>query len=398
MGSPGSLGGFPPFAFRTAGAILFGRGTRDRVPEAAARFGRRVLLVTGARSLAASGELDRLRERLSSAALTVVTWPVSGEPDVGAVDRGAATARECGAQVVVAIGGGSALDAAKAVAAVATNDGSAIDYLEDLPGGGGRPIRAPPLPLVAVPTTAGTGSEVTRNAVLRVPDAKVKRSMRDDRMLPCVAIVDPDLVATAPADVATAAALDALTHLIEAYVSLGAQPTTDLLAFEGARRAMAALRGLADRRDTGTWDELSLASLWGGMALANAGLGAVHGLAAPLGGRCAIPHGAACAALLAPTIRVNVEALRARSRDAPALARYGALARALVGTDDPMHLAKELDALRRRLGAKPLSAFGAPSADGSAIVAESRGGSMKYNPVSLTDVELERILADAARE
>ncbi len=388
-----------PFAFRTAGTVVFGRGTRHRAADAAAGFGRRVLLITGARSLAESGELDRAREGLLSGGLAVEAWSVSGEPDVDAVDRGAAIAREWGAQAIVAIGGGSVLDAAKAIAAVTTNEGAAIDYLEDLPGGGGRPLRKQPLALVAVPTTAGTGSEVTRNAVLRVPQAGLKRSMRDDRMLPRVAIVDPDLAATAPPHVAVAAALDALTHLIEAYVSLGAQPTTDLLAFEGARRATSALRTLAEHRSgAGTWDNLALASLWGGMALANAGLGAVHGLAAPLGGRCSIPHGAACAALLSPTIRANVDALRARGRDAPALARYGALAEALTGSSDPILLAEELDALRRRLGAKPLGAYGARGSDVSIIVAGARGGSMKNNPVVLTDAELEGILGGAMTE
>jgi alcohol dehydrogenase class IV len=381
------------FAFRTAGAIVFGRGARSRVAEAASRLGRRVLLVTGARSLAASGELDRTRERLESAGLGVQAWSVVGEPDVDAVDRGAAIAVEWDAQAVVAMGGGSVLDAAKAVAAVATNGGSAMDYLEDLPGAGGKSIRHAPLPVIAVPTTAGTGSEVTRNAVLRVPQASLKRSMRDDRMLPCLAIVDPDLLTTAPADVAVAAALDALTHLIEAYVSLGAQPTTDLLAFDGARRATAALRALAQGQEEGVWDELALSSLWGGIALANAGLGAVHGLAAPLGGRCTIPHGAACAALLSHTIRANVAALRSRDHGGRALARYGELAGALAGSDDPVRLAEDLGTLRRRLGAKGLAAFGARPADVSAIVAGARGGSMKNNPIVLTDAELEGILA-----
>ncbi len=390
----------PPcaFAFRTAGAIAFGRGARSRVAEAAARFGRRVLFVTGARSLEASGELERARQRFASAGLAVELCRVSGEPDVGSIDQGAAIATGCGAQVVVAMGGGSVLDTAKAIAAVATSGGSAVDYLEDLPGGEGRALRAAPLPVIAVPTTAGTGSEVTRNAVLRVPQAALKRSMRDDRMLPCVAIVDPDLIATAPPQVAVAAALDALTHLIEAYVSLGAQPTTDLLAFEGARRATAALRRLAEGEETGAWDELALASLWGGIALANAGLGAVHGLAAPLGGRCTIPHGAACAALLSPTIRSNVGALRARDPSGRALARYGALAEALTGNADPVRLADDLGALRRRLGAKALDAFGARPADVSAIVAGARGGSMKNNPIVLTDGELEAILRAAVAD
>jgi alcohol dehydrogenase class IV len=366
--------------------------------EMLVRFGQRVLLVTGARSFAASGALDLARERFASAGLHVETLTVSGEPDVNTVDRGALAARECGAQVVAAIGGGSVLDAGKAIAAITANGGSAVDYLEDLPRGGGRKIGAPPLPLIAVPTTAGTGSEVTRNAVLRVPEAAVKRSMRDDRMLPSVAVVDPDLIATAR-DVAVPAALDAMTHLIESYVSLGAQPTTDLIAFEGARRAALALRMLADGREgTGVWDELALASLWGGVALANAGLGAVHGLAAPLGGRCAIGHGAACAALLAPTIRTNIEALRARGGGARALARFEALAVALSGSADPMRLADDVDVLRQRLRARSLGALGARPADVSEIVTMARGGSMKHNPVVLTDRELESILLAAMGE
>jgi alcohol dehydrogenase class IV len=399
VSSPEAMGPALAFAFRTAGSVVFGRGTRDRIAGAAARFGERVFLVTGARSLAAGGELERVLDRLASARLAVTTWTATGEPEVDTIDHGAALARESGAHVVVAIGGGSVLDAAKAVAAVATHGGAAVDYLEDLPGGaGGKPIRAAPLPLIAAPTTAGTGSEVTRNAVLRVPQASLKRSMRDDRMLPAVAIVDPDLLGAAPMEVAVPAALDALTHLVESYVSLGAQPTTDLLALEGARRATRALRALAgdaDREDPRVWDELALASLWGGIALANAGLGAAHGLAAPLGGRCTVPHGAACAALLAPTVRVNVAALRARARDAPALARYEDLARVVTGDADPMALAADLEALARALDAKPLAAFGAGLADVGPVVAGARGGSMKNNPIALDDAELASILRAA---
>jgi alcohol dehydrogenase class IV len=386
------------FSFRTAGSIAFGRGARDRIAEAAKRLGRRVLLVTGARSFATSGELDRTTGRLASAGLAVATWSVAGEPDVDIVDRGAAAAREFGADVVVAIGGGSVLDTAKAIAAVAPNGGEAVDYLEDLPGrAGAKPLVAAPLPLVAAPTTAGTGSEVTRNAVLRVPQAALKRSMRDDRMLPSVAIVDPDLAATAPKPIAVAAALDALTHLVESYVSTGAQPTTDVLALEGARRAVNALRTLGGGGDRhgDPWDELALASLWGGIALANAGLGAAHGLAAPLGGRCTVPHGAACAALLGPTVRGNVAAMTSREPDAPGLARYRVLARAISGTDDPMRFADDLDTLAASLGAKPLSEYGASLADVSPVVGGARGGSMKYNPVTLTDAELEAIVRAA---
>jgi alcohol dehydrogenase class IV len=217
-----------------------------------------------------------------------------------------------------------------------------------------------------------------------------------------VAIVDPELAEGAPPDVAVPAALDALTHLVEAYVSRGAQPTTDLLALEGARRAVGALNALASNggpqdpsRAKDAWDDLALASLWGGVALANAGLGAVHGLAAPLGGRRSIPHGAACAALLAPTIRANIAAMRARTPGARALARYGDLSAALTGRADAESLAATIDDLRLRLGAKPLAAYGASTSDVSAVVAASRGGSMKNNPVTLTDVELDGVLQAA---
>jgi alcohol dehydrogenase class IV len=387
------------FVFRTAGRVQFGRGARRGIAEAAGRFGRRVLLVTGGRSLSSRGELDPLHEQLAAAGLEAASFTVTGEPDVVTADRGAAVAIAFDARVVIAVGGGSVLDAGKAIAALATSGGSAIDYLEDLPKGGGRTLDAAPLPVVAVPTTAGTGSEVTRNAVLRVPEWSIKRSMRDDRMIPAVAIVDPELAAGAPADVAVPAALDALTHLIEAYVSRGAQPATDLLALDGARRAVRALHTMSANGAPGgskdAWDDLALASLWGGIALANAGLGAVHGLAAPLGGRRAVPHGAACAALLSPTIRANVAALRARAPGAPALGRYADLASALTGKADPEHLAAAVDGLRTRLGAKPLAAYGARRDDVSPVIAAARGGSMKHNPIVLSDAELDAVLTAA---
>jgi alcohol dehydrogenase class IV len=201
---------------------------------------------------------------------------VSGEPDVATVDDAVRQCREAGADVVVAVGGGSALDAAKAVAGMAPQDGSVRDYLEQV---GDRKLTKPPLPFVAVPTTAGSGSEATKNAVIRVPDLKVKRSLRHDQLIPRVAIVDPDLSAAAPRPVAASAGLDAFTHLLEGYVSTGATPMTDALALPGIRKAAAGLRRLAEGKPTSESQEsMALASLWGGMVLANAGLGAVHGL------------------------------------------------------------------------------------------------------------------------
>jgi alcohol dehydrogenase class IV len=219
-----------PFELRTAPAIVFGAGARGRLGSLARSFGRRALLVTGGRSLAESGMLGQVLASLQQQGVEAVQYGVSGEPDVAAVDEGARRCRDGACDVVIGIGGGSALDVAKAVAAVAPNGGEAVDYVEGLSPGGPRPIQKAPLPGLSVPTTAGSGSEVTKNAVLRVPEAGVKRSMRSDLMIPRVALVDPDLSRGAPPRVAVPAALDALTHLIEGFVSRGAQPTTDALA------------------------------------------------------------------------------------------------------------------------------------------------------------------------
>ncbi len=380
------------FTFRTTPEIQFGSGRSRRAPESAARFGRRFLLVTGEQSLDRSGFLEILRGEIAKVGATFVRCPVAGEPEVSTVDEAARLCREAACDVVLAVGGGSVIDTAKALSAVATNGGSVLEYLEE--AGTGRPIERPPLPVVAVPTTSGSGSEVTRNAVIRVADRQVKRSVRHDLLLPRVAVVDPD-VAAAPRTVAASAGLDALTHLIEGYVSTGAQPTTDALALPGIRLALRGLRALAaDRPTTDSREALSLASLWGGMVLANAGLGAVHGLVAPLGGRCRIPHGTGCACLLVETVRANLEALRARGQDRPALGRYAEVAAALecAGMEEAL---KVLGALRRDLGVEPLSSYGVGEKDVVPIVRDSHGGSMKYNPIALTESELEKVLRAA---
>lgn len=380
------------WAFRTAAQIVFGAGEGARAPEHAARHGRRALLVTGAASIERSGFLERLLHESARAGLEVERWGVAGEPDTRVADEGARRCREGGFDVVLAVGGGSVLDAAKAVAALARSPGTALDHIEEV--GGGRPFEAPPLPVVAVPTTAGSGSEVTRNAVLRVPELAVKRSIRHDLLLPRVAVVDPTLAA-APRDVAASAGLDALTHLIEAYTSRGAQPTTDALVLPGVRRALRGLRALAaGAADDASWEAMALASVWGGVALANAGLGAVHGLVAPLGGRCGVAHGAACGCLLPATLSVNLRALAERAPEHPALGRYREIAAAVVeeGEPTPERMAAELGDLRRRLGVRPLAALGVAPEAFDGIIAGSRAGSMRYNPIELSDAELREIL------
>ncbi|HWD09013.1 MAG TPA: iron-containing alcohol dehydrogenase [Actinomycetota bacterium] len=376
------------FAFRSP-QILFGNGERRRAAGLAARFGGKVLLVTGASSLERSGALGELTDSLDALGVEVTRWAVPGEPDIDLVDSGAAACREAGCGVVLAVGGGSVLDTGKAIAAMATNPGEVLDYLEEV--GTGQTVDTAPLPVIAVPTTAGSGSEVTRNSVIRVPAASVKRSLRSDQLLPRVAVVDPELSSTAPAPVAAAAGLDALTHLIESYVCLKAQPMTDAYALPGIRLAAAGLHGLAG--GGGTAQQRSLASLWGGICLANAGLGAVHGLAAPLGGTACIAHGVACACLLPATIRVNVEALRSRAPESPALDRYDEVFR-VVNPSDPTAdgTAAALDDLRRGLGVPALSVAGLRAGELKGVVAGSRGGSMRANPIALTDAELESIL------
>jgi len=365
-----------PYSFLTPPEILFGAGESRKVLDVARRFGSRIFLVTGGKSF----------ETLPIAPLLtgLPRWSVSGEPDVATVDEGL---KRCGeAEVVVAIGGGSVLDAAKAVAGVAPNGGSVRDYLEQV---GDKKLTKAPLPFIAVPTTAGSGSEATKNAVIRVPDLKVKRSIRHDLLVPRVAIVDPTLAAVAPKDVAASAALDAFTHLLEGYVSTGAHPMTDALALPGLALAAEGLRGIAAGQDA--FAAMSQASLWGGIVLANAGLGAVHGLVAPLGGRCAIPHGIGCACLLADTVRVNLQALRSRSSQSPALGRYDKAAQAL-GLRSSDELLKLLTDYRRVFDLPRLSSRGMTAEDIAPIVKASRGGSMRSNPVELSDAELESIV------
>ena len=388
------------FQFRCAGQLLFGRGEHRRAAGLAAGLGRRVFLVTGAASLANSGVLSSLTASLAERAEHIEHVTVSAEPTVDQADSLAQQCQAAGCQVVLAIGGGSVLDVGKAVAALATNAGAGIDYLEDVGRGPPRALQEVPLPVVAVPTTAGSGSEVTRNSVLKVPELQVKRSLRSDLMIPKVAIVDPDLLTTAPQRVAASAGMDALTHLIEGYLSTGAQPLTDALALRGIRLLWQALHRLADcfrgrlaLLHPDTYEQLALTSLWGGIVLANAGLGAVHGLVAPLGGLCNVAHGDGCACLLPATFRVNAQALLSRQPHSPARARLGEIVQLLTdGSDDVDAAVERLASLRKELGILGLADQGTQQRQFEQVVRQARGGSMRSNPIVLTDEELHVIL------
>jgi len=297
----------------------------------------------------------------------------------------------------IGFGGGSVIDAAKAIAGLYTNPGEPLDYLEVV--GAGRPLAQPALPWMAVPTTAGTGAEVTRNAVLTVPERKVKVSLRSPHLLARVALVDPQLTLELPPAVTASTGMDALTQLLEAYVCSRANPMTDALCRAGLPRVAKALPKVwHNPRDAAAREDLSLGALWSGIALANAGLGAVHGFAGPLGGMFLAPHGAVCAALLAPVMRANIEALRARSPDHAALRRYGEIACWLTGR--PEACAEDgvrfIEALVAELKISKLGTFGLTKDRISEVVVQAQqASSMKANPAVLSSAELAGALTEA---
>jgi alcohol dehydrogenase class IV len=295
------------------------------------------------------------------------------------------------------VGGGSAIDAGKAIAAIATNGGEPLDFLEVV--GKGRTIATPPLPIIAVPTTAGTGSEVTRNAVLGSPEHGMKASLRSPLMLPRVALVDPELTYGLPHAVTASTGLDALTQLIEPYVSARANPVTDALCLEGIRLAAGALRcACRDGADRAARHDMSLASLFGGLVLANAGLGVVHGFASPLGGRWKAPHGALCAAVLPHGMAANIAALRSRAPQHPALQRYAVVARLLTGEAEatPEDGVDWVQALCAELDVPRLRTWGIAEADLPGIVeSAARASSMQANPLPLSHEELLNVVKHA---
>lgn len=377
------------FEFVTATRIVFGAGTVREAAPAAAGFGRRALLVTGASVERAAA----LRSSLESAGVACLSFAVPGEPTLDLIRRGALFARGERCDQVIAMGGGSALDAGKALAALLANPGDPLDFLEVI--GRGRPPANPSVPFIAIPTTAGTGSEVTRNAVLGSPEHRVKASLRSAGMLPRLAVVDPDLTLGVPRPVTAATGLDALTQLIEPYVSVRANPLTDALCVDGIRQAAAALpRAWENGGDREARAAMAHAALLGGMALTNAGLGVVHGFAAPIGGRFDAPHGAACAAVLPHAMTVNIQALRERAPASPALRRYEEVARLLTGDSGAGAEAGAawVVALCRKLEIPPLRAYGVRDEDIPDLVDKAaQTNSMKGNPIALTGDELRQI-------
>lgn len=381
------------FEFATAQRIVFGPGTLNQAGAIAKSCGGRALVVTGKSFGRAAG----LCAQLAAMQVGFEIYAITGEPTTDAVRDGVELARKARCDFVIAFGGGSAMDAAKAIAGLLTNGGALDDYLEVI--GRGVSLTHSAAPLLAIPTTAGTGAEVTRNAVLVSPEHRVKASLRSPYLLPRVALVDPELTLNLPPDLTASTGMDALTQLIEPYVCGRANPLTDGVCVKGMRRTARSLRRAFERGDDASArEDMALASLFGGMALANAGLGAVHGFAAPIGGMFPAPHGAVCAALLPGVMMANVRALRERAPKSAALRRYDEVARLLTGrpqatADDGVAWTRELCGA---LQIAPLRSWGLTEADVPSVVEKSlQASSMKANPIPLTAQELGEVLRAA---
>ena len=381
------------FEFSTAKRILFGLGVSDDIAPAINEMGNKAFMVTGSNI---SRALPFIK-RIEGLGVKVITFSVSGEPTIETILAAVQAAKENKCDVVIGIGGGSVIDTGKAIAALLTNSGDLEDYLEVI--GKGKQIQNASAPYIAVPTTSGTGAEVTQNAVIGSLKHNVKVSMRSPLMLPSLSVVDPLLTLSVPKVITATTGLDSLTQLIEPFVSHKSNPLTDGLCREGMMRAARSLKKAYQHGDNAeAREDMSLASLFGGMALANAKLGAVHGFAGPIGGMFSAPHGAICAKLLPPVIETNVQALKERSPASPTLAKFDEVARILTNSSD----VKASDAviwiqeLCDELNLPALSEFGVTESDISAIVSQSKNASsMKGNPIDLTEDELAGIMQKA---
>jgi alcohol dehydrogenase class IV len=382
------------FEFVTTTRIIFGPGALREIGTLAGESGKRVLVVTGRDSSRAEKLVASLRE----AGIRMASFSVVGEPDIFTVESGVALGKKENCESVIGFGGGSVLDTAKAIAAMLVNDGDLLDYLEII--GRGKPLAKPSVPFIAIPTTAGTGTEVTRNAVLASPEHGLKVSLRSPLMLAKIALVDPELTCDLPPAITARTGLDALTQLIEPFVCLRANPMTDGFCAEGLRRAARSLPvAFHDGQNKFAREDMALASLFGGLALANAGLGAVHGFAGPIGGMFSgAPHGAICAALLPHVMTANIRALRRRDEQSPALKRYDRIARICTGdeqasADAGVNWVHELidDLQIPRLGT-----YGVKSEHVDKLVVKAtQASSMKANPITLMPDELAETLQQA---
>lgn len=378
------------FNFTTAGRIIFGPGSAAQLGEVVTALGERVFVITGTHT-----SIDE--PPLAGLAREMAIWRSSGEPTVEGVRAAVAAAREFAPDVIVGLGGGSIIDTAKSVGILLRNDGDLMDYLEVI--GRGHTLASQSVPVIAVPTTSGTGAEVTANSPIYSAKHKLKASLRNSAMLPNTAIVDPDLTLSCPPSVTASSGLDALTQCIEPYTSCQANPLTDILSLEGLRRARAGLRAAhTDGSNRRAREDMAFCSLLAGLSLANAKLGAAHGIAAPVGGLTGAPHGNVCAAVLAACTEINIRAMKEREPQNPSIARYDEVARQLTGNPDAT--AEEGVAWIREtvslLGVGGLASLGLTdemleTATKGALAASS----MKGNPIVLTHAEVHEILTSS---
>ena len=379
------------FEFATANRIIFGAGKLNELSKQIEGSTKRTLLVHGY----SSDAIPRLKEILSALGILFTEFRVHGEPTIEVVRQGIKAVENC--DLVIGLGGGSAIDTGKAIAALSTNPGDLFDYLEVI--GKGQPLVNAPLPYIAIPTTAGTGSEVTRNAVIESPEQNVKVSLRSPSMLPRLALVDPELTYNLPPEVTASSGLDALTQLIEPFVSAKANPMTDAICREGMSHAARSLeRAYKNGADKEAREGMSLAALFGGLALANAALGAAHGFAGPLGGMLHAPHGALCARFLPLVMEANIKALEARQPKHPALKRYIEIAQILTGEKNATAWdgVTWTSQLVNALNIPKLSIYGmSEKAFPEAIEKTMKANSFKGNPIALNESELREILEEA---
>jgi alcohol dehydrogenase class IV len=381
------------FEFATANRIIFGAGKLSELGKQLEGNAKRLLFVSGH----SSDAIPRVRQILSTLDILVTEFPVHGEPTVEVIREGVKIASGC--DTVIGLGGGSVLDTGKAIAALVLNPGDVYDYLEVI--GKGQPLVNAPLPYIAIPTTAGTGAEVTRNAVIESTEQSVKVSLRSPLMLPRLALVDPELTYNLPPDITASSGLDALTQLIEPFVSIKANPMTDAICREGLFYAARSLRRAYENgADKEAREGMALASLFGGLALANAGLGAAHGFAGPLGGMLHAPHGALCARFLPLVMEANIQALESRQPEHPALERYIEIAQILTSEKDATALDGVIwtKKLVNELKIPRLSAYGMRPEDFAmreAVQKTQQANSFKGNPIVLNEKELTAILEQA---
>ncbi len=391
---------FSPFSISRLPRISYGAGRLKEVPTLAASYGSTALVVTGKQSFCESPRWQTFIDSLKASGVQWRHFTVSGEPSPTLVDEAVSRFREEAIEVVIGIGGGSVLDAAKAIAGLLPHGNSVMDHLEGV--GRNIPYRGPSLPFIAVPTTAGTGSEATKNAVLSLHGSEgFKKSFRDECLVPEYAVIDPDLLASCPRELIAADGMDAFTQLLESYVSIKANPFTDALAWSGMSAVkeglFAAWEGKEPSASQGR-GAMAYAALLSGITLAQVGLGSVHGLASPLGAYFPIPHGVVCGKLVAAATAVNIKAMQERDPDNAALAKYAEVGRLLsgrTGVDDATvrsSLTALLSEWSQQLELPSLSNYGLGLADLPLVVANSRGSSMQTNPIVLTDGEINTIM------